>query len=242
MAKLVKSSRRLWPALFTLAGCALLVLLGVWQLHRLTWKQHVIGQIETRARAGPETLPAQETWPSLRPDDYDYRHVRTQGQFENDKETLVLHPSGSEPGYHVLTPLRLTSGGYVIVNRGFVPARLKDQSTRREGLIEGGTVITGLMRRPEARSFFTPQDDPAKGQWFTRDPEPIARHLGLTPAAPFLIDADVSPVPGNWPRGGTAVLKLPNNHLSYAITWFTLAAALFGTFAAYAWKNRTRPA
>ena len=66
----------------------------------------------------------------------------------------------------------------------------------------------------------------------------IAKHFGLTPAAPFLIDADDTPVPGGWPRGGTTALALPNNHLSYALTWFGLALALFAVFAAYAWQSR----
>lgn len=98
--------------------------------------------------------------------------------------------ASKQPGYLVLTPLRLTSGAYVIVNRGFVPFDRKEQSTRLAGLIQGETKITGLMRQPEARNFFTPADDLAAGTYFTRDPDLIAKHFGLAPAAPFGIDAD----------------------------------------------------
>jgi surfeit locus 1 family protein len=45
-------------------------------------------------------------------------------------------------------------------------------------------------------------------------------------------------VPGVWPKGATTVLNIANNHLSYALTWFGLALALFGVFAAFAWQNR----
>jgi surfeit locus 1 family protein len=68
----------------------------------------------------------------------------------------------------------------------------------------------------------------------------IAKQLGLVSAAPFIIDADASPVPGGWPKGGTAVIALPNNHLTYAFTCFALGFALFCVFAAYAWQNRRR--
>ncbi len=112
-----------------------------------------------------------------------------------------------DPGYLVLTPLRLKSGGFVIVNRGFVSLDRKEQSSRTAGLIEGETHLTGLMRQPEARNYFTPPDEPAAGRYFTRDPSLIAAHFGLSPAAPFSVDVDDIPLPGGWPKGGTTVLQ-----------------------------------
>jgi surfeit locus 1 family protein len=96
------------------------------------------------------------------------------------------------------------------------------------------------IRGAEARNFFTPDDNPALGLYYTSAPDVIAKQLGLVSNAPFIIDADASPVPGGWPKGGTAVIALPNNHLADALTWFGLALALFYVFAAYAWQNRRR--
>ncbi|HET6378495.1 MAG TPA: SURF1 family protein [Methylocella sp.] len=232
-----RSCSLVWPAVLTLLAGALLISLGVWQLRRLSWKESLIAQIEARAHRPPEPLPAAGEWPKLRPEDYEYRHVTAEGTFDHAKEALVFR-AGKEPGYHLLTPMQLASGGYVIINRGFVPADRKDQSTRLAGEIMGETVVTGLMRAPETRNLFTPSDRPETGEYFTSDPVLIAAHFGLMPAAPFLIDADASEIPGGVPRGGTSVLALPNNHLSYALTWFSLAAALFGIFAAFAWQSR----
>lgn len=149
-----------WPAVATCVAAAILLSLGVWQLHRLAWKEGLIAAIETRANAAPQPLPPVAEWPQLRPEDYEYRHVTATGTFEHGEETLVFRASGGtagkQPGYHVLTPLRLKSGGYVIVNRGFVPLDRKDQSSRLAGLIQGETEVTGLMREPEARNFFHP--------------------------------------------------------------------------------------
>jgi surfeit locus 1 family protein len=234
----------LWPALFTLAASVLLVGLGVWQLERLHWKEALIAEIEARSTMPPEPLPPAADWPRLTPDGYDYRHVKAQGTFEHDKEILVFHGPGFSrkgiltPGYLVLTPLRLASGGIVIVNRGFVPESLKNKAARTEGEIPGPTTVTGLMRPPEPRNLFTPADEPAKARYFTRDPALIAAALGVTDTAPFTIDADDTPVPGGWPKGGTTEIVIPNNHLSYALTWFGLAIGLFGVFAAFAWGQR----
>ena len=58
---------------------------------------------------------------------------------------------------------------------------------------------------------------------------------GLPEAVPVFVDAEARPAnPGGWPRGGTTVLKLPNRHLEYAVTWFGLAATLIGVFGAFA--------
>ena len=220
----------------TLAASILLFSMGVWQLHRLSWKEALIAEIKARAYAAPGPLPPIGSWPNLNPPDYDYRHVLARGTFAHDKEVLVFR-TFPEPGYHVLTPLRLASGGYVLVNRGFVPSERKDPGTRLGGQLAGLQTVTGLMRRPEERSFLTPLDDPAAGQYFTADPKTVGKQLGLAPFAPFLIDVDAVPVPGGWPRGGTTVLALPNNHLSYALTWFGLALTLLGGFASFAWQD-----
>ena len=63
----------------------------------------------------------------------------------------------------------------------------------------------------------------------------------ISPIAPFSIDADPAMVnPGGLPKPGGAELTLPNNHLSYALTWFGLGVALAGVFVAYAAKGFAR--
>ena len=53
----------------------------------------------------------------------------------------------------------------------------------------------------------------------------MAKAAGLPAVAPFYINADATPNPGGWPRGGAGLPALPNHHLQYAITWFALAVA-----------------
>jgi surfeit locus 1 family protein len=224
--------RRHWLLLLsTLLGVSLLSGLGYWQLQRLHWKETLLAQISARINAPAAALPRRENWANLSPDDYDYRHVVFRGIFDHSRESYLFRASatgaaGDGPGYEVLTPLNLIGGGVVVVNRGFVPAELKEPSRRAAGQIAGETTVAGLMRRPETRNSFTPADEPEKNLWFTRDPAALAAHWDLAGVAPFSIDADAAENPGGWPKGGATVLKIPNNHLSYALTWFALAATL----------------
>lgn len=227
----------LWPAVATAIAFSLLCALGVWQLHRLAWKEALLSEIAARSSAPAVPVPAEIDWPRLDPAAYDYRHVSVSGTFLHDKEAHVFRPTNNEPGYLILTPLRLSSGAYVIVNRGFVPQAAKDPAKRAAGQPPGTVSLSGLMRPPESRNLFTPNDDPGQNIWFTRDPAGIAASLGLAPVAPFSIDADRNAESPALPRGGATLLAIRNDHFAYALTWFGLAAALAGVFATFAWRQ-----
>ncbi|MCX7296325.1 MAG: SURF1 family protein, partial [Hyphomicrobiales bacterium] len=105
--------------------------------------------------------------------------------------------------------------------------------TRLEGTPRGSIDIVGYMRWPEARGLFTPNDDVKNNVWYVRDPKAMAGANKWTVAAPFYIDQE-SPVPlGGLPKPGRIDVKMPNNHLQYALTWFGLALALGGVYVAW---------
>ncbi len=224
------------PAMCTLLMGTLLVGLGVWQIKRLAWKEALIARVEGQARAAPQPLPPPADWAAMAPGDYEFRHVGVDGTFDQAAETLILRASADGPGYHVITPLRLAGGGMVLVDRGYVPLDRKAPASREAGEVSGPVHLTGLLRAPEPRNFFTPAD--TDGAFFTRDPRKIAAYHHLAAVAPFSIDADPAMTnTGGWPKPGLVELALPNNHLSYALTWFGLALGLAGVFTAYAWKR-----
>jgi len=233
----------LWLALFTALGLAGLFGLGMWQLERLAWKEALIADVAARAAAPPIDAPPPADWPNLAPADYEYRHVRLTGVYDLAHQALVFRaldqPRGrfGGPGYLVLTPLRLADGSDVIVNRGFIPFDQRNSFAETQQQTPGPVIVSGLMRASEPRNWFTPADDPAHGQWFTRDPGAIAAALKLPHAAPFTLDADATGAAGDLPQGGETILAFPNNHLAYAFTWFGMALALVGVFCAYAVKQ-----
>lgn len=225
------------PGIAFLVALGTLLSLGTWQLQRRAWKQDLVAKIEARAYGAPGAILPESEWPTWSPEAEEYRRVQVTGHFLHEHEVAVhgLMPSAQpgQPvqGYYLLTPLRLPDGSNVIVNRGFVPTQLRNPATRPQSRPEGEVTVTGLIRSPEKRGSFRPENDPARDVWFIRDPRQIAEAKKLTQVAPFLIDADATPNPGGWPKGGQTRLAMPNDHLGYALTWFGLALALIGMAA-----------
>ena len=232
------------PGIAALIALAILIGLGTWQIERKTWKEDLITRIVRQTQAAPVAPPLATDWDPARDE---FRHVRVSGRFLNDKETLVHGLAAGETpgralqGYYVLTPFVRDGGGMVLINRGFVPTELKAQSDRRDGLIDGSTTVTGILRASEPRGLFVPEPDPARGEWFNRDIAGIASARGLSDVAPYLIEADAAPGQTTWPRGGQLRVDLPNNHLQYAFTWFSLAACLIAVFSVFAWRRLHEP-
>jgi surfeit locus 1 family protein len=207
---------------------ALLLALGVWQVERRAWKLDLIGHVEQRVHAEAIALPQASSWPSVDRAGDEYRHVTVGGRFLQERDTFVQALTIDGPGYWVMTPLQTAQGDIVLVNRGFVDSDHREPSTRSEGNPPGQVTVTGLLRISEASGRFLRSNDPAQDRWYARDVAAIATARGLSPVAPFFIDADATPNPGGWPRGGLTVVSFPNNHLVYALTWFTLALMLAG--------------
>lgn len=231
--------RRLLPTLFTLPVFLLLVGLGVWQVQRLAWKEGLIAARQAAANAAPVALPN-------RLDEargMEFRHVIVTGMLRNDKEILVYAaPRVGAVGFDVLTPLVRADGRLVFVNRGFVPTGLRDPVRRAAGEIAGPVRVAGLLRLPPAGkpNWFVPDNDPGHDRWFWIDLKAMAAADGLERVAPFYVDADATPNPGGWPQGGLTRVALPNHHLQYALTWFSLAVALLVIYVLYHRKPGTR--
>jgi len=242
--------RLLVPAIFTLVVCAILVGLGVWQMQRLAWKENLIAEVTTRMVAAPVAAPGPIAWPGIDWGSVEYQPVTVSGHYLNDHEVHVIYsltsPKGpvGGVGYMVVTPFVTDSSWVVYVNRGFVPTEKADPATRAEGEIAGETMVTGVLRLPADRSWFMPGDNPAKNEWFSRDPALFAAAAGMPPAivAPYIIDARYDPnLPGGLPQGGETIVDFPNNHFGYALTWFGLAGCAAGVFIAWAAGVLRRP-
>ena len=221
---------------FTIAAAlavAGLVSLGIWQLNRLTWKRDLIAKVESRVHAAPIAAPS-----AAGPNDA-YRRVTASGHFLHDRATLVQASTVRGAGYWVLTPLVTDRGFTLLVNRGFVPPERRTRYTQPIGRIR----ITGLMRLTEPSGGFLRSNDPAANRWYSRDVTAIAAARRLrTPVANYFIDAERGP-PDALPVGGLTVLRFPNSHLSYALTWFALAALVAGGYMVvmrHEWKERRR--
>lgn len=234
------------PVLTLLAASAMAILigLGVWQLQRLEWKRSLIAKVE--ARIGADAAPfegVEKLWRESQ--DTEYMPVFQEGVFHHDLEAHVFGTLDGTAGYYIFAPLELPhpagEARYLYVNRGFVPQALKDPVRRPQGEVAGTVVVRGLFRAPEAArgiaALVAPVDDSEGNSWYQREPARFAEAAGI-PALAVYIDSFGEENPAPWPKGGTTRVAFPNRHLEYALTWFGLAAALFGVWLAYSMSRR----
>lgn len=226
--------------LLTLAGLAVLITLGTWQLQRKQWKDGLSARIKERAAAAPITFEAAlAEWQAT--GDVEYLRVRVEGQFASDRQVRLYAIDRGRAGWHLIAPLRPTSGAVVLINRGFVPGSFEPgQATAAQGPAEPA-AITGLVRvPPAASSWFTPTNDPARNIWYSVALPEMASWLGIgqdAALAPFVVEAEANPNAANQaPTGGVTRVAFPNRHLEYALTWYGLALALAAVYAALAWR------
>ena len=215
-----------------LAATAVLVSLGVWQVHRLAWKEALIAEVEARRHGSPISLDEMiARWKET--GDVDYWPVTVTGSFDHSREVYFYNTFKGGVGWDVFVPLTLADGRKLIVDRGFVPDQMRDPTSRPEGQIAGEVTVIGLARDPkfEKPNSFVPDNRPDKREFYWKEFPAMATTMGLKTddtLVPFVLDAGPSEIPGGYPVGGTTLIEFPNNHLQYAITWFGLAAACLG--------------
>jgi cytochrome oxidase assembly protein ShyY1 len=225
---------------FTLAMVAVFVGLGLWQLQRRVEKHALIAALTERLAAAPAPLPQPAQWSALTPERDEFRRVRFAATYRALPDAMV-YSSGSAvrddisgPGTWAFMPARLPDGETVVINAGFVQNTMQDRSQQDRAVARLMTnapeTLTGYIRFPEAAGTLTPPENLATRLWFTRDHLAMARALGWGKVAPFYIDLE-QPVPaGGIPKPGPLEIHLKDDHLQYAITWFTLAGAVVIAF------------
>ncbi len=226
--------RLILPTLVMLPVLAVLLGLGTWQMQRLHWKTALLAAIDAAESAPP---------PALAPDATPARYARVvaTGRFDHAKEALLgLEVRGTTLGAHLLTPLLRDGAPALLVDRGWVPLERAQPVAHPEGEVS----VTGYIRPGETASAVAARDDIAGRRFYTFDPAVIGQALGLPATAPFALVALAAPdaAPNALPAAARVIPRPNNPHLGYAITWYGLAAALLGVFAAFAWRRLKEPA
>jgi surfeit locus 1 family protein len=212
-----------WPTVISLPCFVVALALGTWQVQRLAWKEGLIAERGAQLGAAPVPLPTR-----IAPGDLalDFRRVRVIGTFLHDREIhLAARSLRGNPGYDVITPLRRRDGTMVFVDRGWVPPERKAADKRKDGQITGEVTVDGIARTRFARGYFQPDNDVAKNVWFWIDFAAMARVASVA-VEPVIIEAGESDIPGGLPKGGQTRIDLRNQHLSYVITWYSVALTI----------------
>ena len=211
-------------------GVVFLSGLGVWQVKRLAWKEAMVARVENNLKAEALDLAEIEQL-HTEGEDIEYRPVRLSGVFDHSREQHFFATHKGAAGYYVYAPLQLESGRHIFVNRGFVPLERKSADSRMDGQIGGTVTLTGLARTAplDKPNSFVPDNDLEKNVYHWKSLEQMKARAfahGAVDVLPFFVDVDAKSAGTDLPVGGVTLIRFPNNHLQYAITWFGLAATL----------------
>ena len=220
--------RLILPALFGLAGFAVLVALGLWQLQRLDWKEGVIAEIEARIGADPVPLP--DAPDALRDN---FVPVTLTATVAGPPVRVLGAWRGAGTGFRIVAPVE-TGGRRVLVDFGVVPLDLADDAAPT-GLPRGALTITGNLNWPDDANAGTPE--PEGDLWYARDVAALADALDTEPL--LVVARSVSP-PATPVPAPVGTEGIPNSHLGYAIQWFGLASVWLGMTLFLLWRIRRR--
>ena len=216
--------RWILPVVIGAGGIAVLLSLGIWQVQRLAWKEGILAEIDAKIGAQAVALP---TSPSEGSDEY--LAVAASGEFSGPTLRILASRKVQGAGYRLITAFE-TGNRVVLVDRGFAP--LDGDIDASEGAIQ----LEGNLAWPDETDGFTPDPDKTENIWFARDVAKMAAELGTEPI--LIVARNLSPAdPAATPLAvdGSGI---PNDHLEYAITWFSLAVVWAGMTGFWVFRMR----
>lgn len=208
------------------AGVAVLISLGIWQMQRLAWKEGILAEIAARILAAPLALPL-----SPDPADHPYLPVAMEGRFDPGYVRVLVSQKGMGAGYRIIAAFETPEGRRVLVDRGVIPVAAEMPAPR-----DAPVTLTGNLHWPQERDRYTPANDLAANIWFAREVPVLAEHLGAEPI--LVIAREISPPEAPIQPLPVGIDNIPNDHLSYAITWFSLAVVWLGMTVFLLWRIR----
>ena len=201
---------QLFVGLFITLFCVL----GTWQLYRLQWKMELISEITFGLNSIPITYSN-----SIKKN---YQRVVSEGSY-NFKDQIYLYSLNEKgkPGFDVITPFETINKEVVLVNRGWIPKNLKKLPEINS--MKNNIKVTGLLRKIYKANAFKPDNNIDKNVWFSVNLNDVEKFTGKK-FNNFIIYLEDSNIKAPLPRKIT--VDVPNNHLKYAITWYSIAISI----------------
>ncbi len=171
--------------------------------------------------------------------------VSATGTYDAEHQVLLRGVSRDDkPGYDVLTPLRLSNGEAVLVDRGWLPLERVSGGLGDAGAPPGRVTVRGLLQ---------PASTMRAGEEVTTEggvpalPRPdatrVAREAGYPLRTAYITAQYQEPMASNAPALPEPRKRSEVNHISYAIQWFSFAAIAVIGWPIVLWRatRRRRP-
>ncbi len=150
-----------------------------------------------------------------------YQKIKFSGSFNYNKQIYLysLNEKG-KPGFDIITPMRINSNEILLVNRGWIEKNFKN---KKEINSTNTNIYEGIIKKITKSNPFKPDNDLNKNIWFSLNVDEIQRHIGLKISDNVVYLQNKHNELIN-PRKIDP--NLPNNHLKYALTWYSVALSI----------------
>lgn len=243
------SLRWLGTTLLVLMAAAVMVRLGMWQLDRLEQRRAQNALILQNASAPPMNLnqaliQGETDWKSQA-----FRLIEASGFYLHEEEILLLNQVWEgQPGYHLITPLRISGTDVVIlVDRGWIPLNQADEAARATYRLNGEVHLQGRLMPSQAEPRWGGGGDPALPEggrlpaWKWLNVERISQQVSGNVLPVYLLELPESTTLTLPYRADTSIEVSEGSHLSYALQWFSFALILLIGYPFYVRKQLSQP-
>jgi surfeit locus 1 family protein len=222
------------PTLAAVVAIAVFVAAGNWQRGRMNQKLALRAQVEAAEALPPAAFPRTDDWAAWR-----YRAIVATGTFDAARQILLDNKvHGGRAGYEVVTPLALSDGRVVLVNRGWVAGGATRAELPSVPPPAGTLAVRARVNVPPAGYLELAHDPVAGPVWQNLDLARYARATGIA-VAPVILEqtaavAGDDTLARDWPAPDLGVDK----HRIYMMQWYAFAATAAGLWLYYTLRRR----
>jgi len=229
---------KLWATCLTLLIVALFSALSIWQWHRYHYKKAM--QINTTAAfyAPTTDLALTDLHTLLEPNHF--IHIHLTGHYDSRQFLLDNRIEAGQAGFDVITPLILTDGSAILINRGFIPADGHRKIHHDITPPKGQVYLTGILSAPSAM-FTLGTAVPSTSSWpmiiLSVLPATLETPLGkkLSPNI-LLLDANL---PNGFARHWMPPQLWAERSLGYTFQWASFAMMVLIFYVVMNLKKRS---
>ena len=206
-----------------IAAMILMLKLGFWQIERLEWKESILAQIDAQ-----EAVIAEETPLNLN-NVAEYQRGYINGHYLK-KYAILIEPKTNDKGdigYHLIYPFKTSDGHILLVNWGWHRGETFPVPSYQKF-----TKLVGYLQHPPEKNRFSPANNPNQNRWYRIDIQQVEKFYDLK---------NIHQMVFHRLNTGDSELSIPrprNNHMQYAIFWFTMAGLLIALSVFYTFKMR----
>ncbi|NCU50952.1 MAG: SURF1 family protein [Candidatus Fonsibacter lacus] len=182
--------------------------LGTWQVFRLYSKNNLISNLEKNLKKNSTNFNLDIS--------EEYTKVFLKKKNLNFR-IFLYHLYKGDIGFKVIVAYEVNSSIVVLVDKGWIK---KDKINLIKNTAFNDEIIEGYTKKIKEKNFFTPSNNIKEDFSYSVDMDNLKKSLSKN-IYPFLIiqttQSNKDIIPNNYE------VRLSNNHLQYAITWYGLA-------------------